>query len=74
MIEREFDGWYEFQSISDAGIPSLDVESVKVHLSGHITCSSDLGEQHQSYDEFLLRLFQHHTFPLVNSALFYMNS
>lgn len=68
VIEREFDGWYEFQSISDAGIPSLDVESVKVHLSGHITCSSDLGEQHQSYDEFLLRLFQHHTFPLMDNA------
>ncbi|XP_042856657.1 protein unc-13 homolog 4B-like [Penaeus japonicus] len=61
VIETELNGWYEFESTVDTDIPNLDIESVKVHLSGHITCSSDLSEQHQSYDEFLLSLFKYHT-------------
>ncbi|XP_042865965.1 uncharacterized protein LOC122249296 [Penaeus japonicus] len=61
VIETELNGWYEFESTVDTDIPNLDIESVKVHLSGHITCSSDLSEQHQSYDEFLLSLFNYHT-------------
>ncbi|XP_047470012.1 protein unc-13 homolog D-like [Penaeus chinensis] len=68
VIETEFDGWYEFQSTAEADILNSDVESVKVHLSGHITCSPDLGEQQQAYDEFLLCLFQHHTSALVDNG------
>ncbi|XP_037780393.1 protein unc-13 homolog 4B-like [Penaeus monodon] len=41
---------------------------LKYTYQGHVTCSSDLGEQQQAYDEFLLCLFQHHTSALVDNG------